>query len=310
ISLTEQYSQICGMTYKEIEHTFQPELRALAVKNKLSYEQSFTELTRRYDGYHFCEDDNEGLYNPFSVLSALSYLKFEDYWFATGTPTFLVEMLKQTDYDLRDLEGIEVPSGMLMNDRIDVNSPVPIIYQSGYLTIKGYDSLIRQFKLGYPNEEVKYGFFNFIAPFYTSVNATSTPFFIGKFFYELRAGEVDKFMTRLRAFFADIPYELNDKCERHYQMIFYIVFKLLGQFTDAEVQSSHGRADAVVKTGDYIYVFEFKLSGTAEEALKQIDDKEYLIPYTVDGRKLVKVGANFSKETRNIDEWKCISINN
>ena len=187
--------------------------------------------------------------------------------------------------------------------RADVQRPIPVIYQSGYLTIKGFDPRFRLYTLGFPNEEVKYGFLNFIVPFYTAVPSTESSFYIGKFVRELESGDVDAFMERLRAFFADIPYELNDKTERHYQAVFYLVFKLMGQFTEAEVCSARGRADAVVKTRNYIYVFEFKLDGTVEEALRQIDNKGYLIPYQSDDRQLIKVGANFSAEERNIENW-------
>ena len=178
-----------------------------------------------------------------------------------------------------------------------------MIYQSGYLTIKGYDTEVRLYKLGYPNDEVKYGFLNFITPFYTSLDESKAPFYIGQFVKELRAGDVEAFLTRLRAFFADFPYELNDKTERHYQVVFYLVFKLLGQFINAEVQSALGRADAVVKTANAVYVFEFKLNGTAEEALAQIDNRGYLIPYTTNGCRIVKIGAEFSKEERNLSRW-------
>ena len=175
-----------------------------------------------------------------------------------------------------------------------------MIYQSGYLTIKKYDNEFQIYTLGFPNEEVKYGFLNFVTPFYTPIKETDTSFYIGKFIRELREGDPDAFLTRLRAFFAGISYELNDRTERHYQTIFYLVFKLMGQFSEAEVR----RADAVVKTADYIYVFEFKLDGSAEQALAQIDDRGYLIPYTVDGRKLMKIGVNFDPKERNIGDWK------
>ena len=157
---------------------------------------------------------------------------------------------------------------------------------------------------------MKYGWLNFITPYYTPLSEVNAPFYIGKFSQELRAGDVDAFMERLRAFFAGVPYELNDETERHYQIIFYIVFKLLGQYVEAEVRSARGRADAVVKTADYIYVFEFKLNGSVDEALHQIDDRGYLIPYTADGRQLVKVGASFDKKKRNIGEWKQLTVEN
>ena len=181
---------------------------------------------------------------------------------------------------------------------------MPLLYQSGYLTIKSYDSRFRNYTLGFPNEEVEYGFMNFLVSFYTPVTDDRTGFYIERFIRELEAGDVDGFMERLRAFFAGIPYELNDKTERHYQVIFYIVFTLMGQFCDAEVRSARGRADAVVKTGNYIYVFEFKLDGSADAALEQIDCCGYLIPYTADGRTLVRAGVSFDAASRNIGEWK------
>ena len=260
-------------------------------------------LGRQYDGYHFNYRNWEGMFNPFSVLNTFSTGLFENAWFASGTPTFLAEMLRKTDFDLRDLDGIEVSSASLSDDCADIHNPVPMIYQSGYLTIKKYDPLFGLYTLGFPNEEVKYGFLNFVAPFYTPVASTDTAFYIGKFVRELTSGDVEAFLERLRCFFADFPYELNTKTERHYQVVFYLVFKLMGQFTEAEVRSARGRADAVVKTADYTYVFEFKLDGSAEAALQQIEEKGYSFPYGADGRKLVKVGVSFDAEQRNLGEW-------
>ncbi len=304
ISFDLQYNELCGMTRSEIEATFDPEIQALAKQNKTTYDDILEQLTRQYDGYRFTPSEEfTPMYNPFSVLSAFAKLRFGDYWFASGTPTFLVEILKKTDFDLRGLEGIEVSSASLSDDRADICNPVPMIYQSGYLTIKSYNERFRTYTLGFPNEEVEYGFLNFAAPFYTPVSPTDTSFYIGKFVNELETGQAEAFLTRLSCFFADFPYELNAKTERHYQVVFYLVFKLMGQFTQAEVRTAIGRADAVVSTADYIYVFEFKLKGTAEEALQQIDEKGYLLPYTVDGRKLVKVGVSFDAEKRNLGEW-------
>ncbi|WP_294629370.1 ATP-binding protein [uncultured Bacteroides sp.] len=304
ISFDLEYNTLCGMTCEEIEATFVPELHALAKQTETTYKQAIAQLTLQYDGYRFTpEKEFTPMYNPFSVLSALSKSRFGDYWFASGTPTFLVEMLKKTDFDLRQLEGIEVSAASLSDNRGNISNPVPMIYQSGYLTIKAYNNEFREYTLGFPNEEVKYGFLNFAAPFYTPVASTDTSFYIGKFVRELRSGDVEAFLTRLTCFFADFPYELNTKTERHYQVVFYLVFKLMGQFTQAEIRTATGRADAIVKTADYIYIFEFKLYGTTQEALQQIDDKGYLLPYTVDGRQLVKVGVAFDAEKRNLGEW-------
>lgn len=303
ISLKPQYATICGITRQELEDTFIPELNRLAETNELTYEETLNKMTALYDGYHFCEFA-EGVFNPFSVLNVFDGYKFSNYWFQTGTPTFLVELLKKSEYDLRTLiDGVEASASSFMEYRVDANNPIPLIYQSGYLTIKGYDKRFGNYLLKFPNDEVRYGFMDFLVPYYTSVVDDERGFYLGKFVRELEGGEVDAFLTRLQAFFADFPYELNEKTERHYQVVFYLVFKLMGQFTGAEVLSARGRADAVVKTPKYIYVFEFKLNGTAEQALQQIDEKGYLIPYQVDGRELVKVGVEFSAEKRNIDRW-------
>ena len=191
----------------------------------------------------------------------------------------------------------------LTYDRADVNNPVPMIYQSGYLTIKDYDERFQEYTLGFPNEEVKYGFLNFAAQFYTPVRESDTAFYIGKFIRELETGDAEAFLSRLRAFFAGIPYELNDRTERHYQVVFYLVFRLMGQFAETEVRSAHGRADAIVRTSDYLFVFEFKLNGTAEDALQQIGDRGYLIPFTADRRRLVKIGVEFDAAERNLGRW-------
>ena len=244
------------------------------------------------------------VFNPFSLLNTLSFSRFGSYWFQTGTPTFLVELLKQSEYDLRTLiDGVEMKESAFSEYRVAENNPIPLIYQSGYLTIKDYDERFHLYTLRFPNDEVKYGFLDFITPFYTSVGDEDNGFYIGKFVRELESGDVDSFLTRLKAFFADFPYELNDKTERHYQVVFYLVFKQMGQFCDAEVRSARGCADAVVKTQDSIYIFEFKLKGSAEAALKQINDKGYLIPYMADNRKQIKVGVMFDASERNIGQW-------
>lgn len=303
ISLDYAYATVCGITRQELAETFAPEIEEFGRVNNLSAEETVDKMARQYDGYHF-HPKREGVFNPFSVLNAFSKWELGSYWFQTGTPTFLVEMLQETEYDLRTLlDGIEAPASMFTEYRVDAGNPIPLIYQSGYLTIKDYDERFRNYLLCFPNDEVKYGFISFLMPFYTGVKNDDQGFYIGKFINELESGDYDAFLTRLQAFFADFSYELNAKTERHYQVVFYLVFKLMGQFTQAEVKSAKGRADAVVKTPKYIYVFEFKLNGTAEEALQQIDDKGYLIPYQADGREVIKLGVEFSKEERNISRW-------
>ena len=303
ISLDYSYATLCGITREELESTFKPEIEIFGRKNHQTPEEVVAAMKRNYDGYHF-HSDGSGVFNPFSVLNAFSKLELGSYWFQTGTPTFLVELLQKSEYDLRTLlNGIEAPASSFVEYRMDANNPIPLIYQSGYLTIKDYDREFQNYRLDFPNDEVRYGFINFLVPFYTPMKNNDQGFYIGKFIDELEKGDYESFLTRLEAFFADIPYELNDQTERHYQVIFYLVFKLMGQFTEAEVRSARGRADAVVKTPQYVYVFEFKLNGTAEEAIKQINEKGYLIPYQKDHREVVRIGVEFSAETRNINRW-------
>ncbi|NDV65728.1 ATP-binding protein [Bacteroides sp. 224] len=303
ISMVPAYATICGITEEELVKVFTPELKKVSEFNGYTFEETVEKMAAQYDGYHFREN-TPGLFNPFSVLSALKYLVLDNFWFQTGTPTFLVDLLRESDYDLRILiDGVETSPQAFTEYRVEANNPIPVLYQSGYLTIKSYDREFGMYTLCFPNEEVKYAFLQFLVPFYTQVNTNEQAFHISHFVRELRSGDVPSFLKRLKAFFADIPYELNDETERHYQVIFYLVFKLMGQFVQAEVHSATGRADAVVYTKDQIYVFEFKLNGTAEEALQQIDDKGYLIPYIADERKLVKVGVEFEKDERNIGKY-------
>ena len=303
ISMEEDYATLCGITKDEMLQFLTPELKALADKQKLTFDETVDKMTQQYDGYRFTPY-TDGMFNPFSVLKTLNFSNFRKYWFQTGTPTYLIHLLKESDYDLRLLiDGIEVKSSDFEEYRADINNPVPMIYQSGYLTIKGYDQEVDLYTLGFPNAEVRYGFIEFLMPYYTSVTDGSGGFHIGNFYRELKAGNTDAFMERLKVFFAKMPYDLNNENEKHYQAIIYVIFTLTGQYIATEVKSNTGRADAVVKTKDYIYVFEFKLNGTAEEAMQQIDDKGYLIPYTLDGRKLVKIGVEFSKEKRNIHRY-------
>ncbi|GHT04239.1 ATPase AAA [Bacteroidia bacterium] len=310
ISMDNRFSGICGITEAELIRDFQPELHALAEKTDKTYNETLIEMKKRYDGYHFAKE-SEDIYNPFSLLNTFAKLDFGNYWYQTGTPTFLVTMLKDINFDIRKIGDNDVSASVdfLTDYRIDSKDPVPVLYQTGYLTIKRYDPLFNTFFLGFPNEEVKYGFLRNLLPAYTPADSMLlNEFYAGDFIRDLWDGNVEGFMSRMQSMFASIPYDLSDHTERHYQLVFYLLFTLMGQFVQTEVKSSRGRADAVVKTSDTIFVFEFKMdtTGTAEDALKQIDEKEYLIPYAADGRKIVKVGAEFSSEKRRLSRWIAI----
>lgn len=302
LTLHPDYATICGITEDELTVCFKPELESLAQSQNVTFESCLEKTRWWYNGYKF-EENAKKVYNPFSTLNLLSRKKYESYWFATGTPSFLVELLKNSSYDLRELEGIQLAAEEFSDYRAEADQPIPVIYQSGYLTISDYNPARRIYTLCYPNAEVRYGFLNFISSAYLPINPVKTGSYIGKFADEIESGQPELFLDRLKSFFAGIPYELNDKSERYYQTVFYLVFKLLGQFVETEVRSCKGRADAVVSCRDYVYVFEFKLFGSAEEAGKQIDEKGYLIPYTGEGKTLFKIGVEFNQTERNIGKW-------
>ena len=301
ISMYEPFVSICGMTEREIHENLKAELHELAAAQKMTYEQTAAELKECYDGYHFVEN-TEGIYNPFSVLNTFYKMKFGSYWFETGTPTYLVELLKRSHYDLERMAHVQTDADVL-NSIYGDEDPIPVIFQSGYLTIKGYDKEFGLYRLGFPNREVEEGFIKFLVPFYTRLSKVEAPFEIQKFVMELRAGDVDAFFKRLRSFFADTPYELVSDLELHYQNVLFIIYKLLGFYVNAERHTSDGRIDLVLQTDRFIYVMEFKLDGTAEEAMAQINEKGYAQPFEKDGRQLFKIGVNFSNKTRNIEKW-------
>ena len=297
ISMDRRYIDICGITQKEIHTYFEDDLHELAIIQNKTDEEMSNELKERYDGYHFTDNSTGILLNTFAKMDLGSY------WFETGTPSYLVALLKKSHYNLYEMAHEQTSSAVL--NSIDANSlsPIPVIYQSGYLTIKGYDKEFGIYKLGFPNKEVEEGFINYLLPFYTSVNAVDSAFEIQRFVQEIRGGEVDAFFRRLQSFFADTPYELIRDLELHYQNVLFIVFKLVGFYVKAEYHTSQGRIDLVLQTDRYIYVMEFKLQGSAEEALLQIEEKGYALPFANDTRQLFKIGVNFSAATRNIESW-------
>lgn len=304
ISMTEKYSAICGYTQKELETVFEPEIAQLAEKKKISHEECIVQLKKMYDGYHFTEDLLD-IYNPFSTMSAFVNNNLGSYWFATGTPTFLVKMMQKTSFPLETLEdGIDVDGTSLEGYRLNSEMPVPMLYQTGYLTIKDYESDIQAFTLGFPNNEVRYGFFKCLVPYYAGFENGTDKIEIVNFIKEIRSGQVEKFMKRIQGIFAASPKETSQKYyELNVQAFFWLIFKLIGQFIQCEVQNGEGRSDAIVWTKEAIYIFEFKLDGTAEEAMSQINSKNYAISYETDGRKITKIGANFSSETKNLTDW-------
>ncbi|WP_199662187.1 ATP-binding protein [Parabacteroides sp. AF17-28] len=302
LSMWNDYVALCGITEQELRDNFKEGIEELAKAQRMTYEETCAVLKENYDGYHFTED-SIGIYNPFSLLNTFAKRKFGNYWFETGTPTYLVELLKMHDYDLHEMAHVETDEDTLNSVDSSSTNPIPVIYQSGYLTIKEYDQRFGTYRLGFPNREVEEGFMKFLLPFYANITKVDTTFNIQKFVREIESGDYDSFFRRLQSFFADTPYELIRDLELHYQNVLFIVFKLIGFYVKAEYHTSNGRIDLVLQTNDFIYIMEFKLNGTAEEALRQINEKNYAQPFASDPRKLFKIGINFSNETRNIEQW-------
>ena len=311
ISLEKHYAGICGITQTELETNFQPEIQVLANEQDLTYQETLTALQQWYDGYCFAPA-GEGMYNPFSLLNAFAKERFGSYWFETGTPTFLVNYLKEAHYFIPDLDGnVELDESGLQTYRAVAEDALPILFQSGYLTIKEYIKEAQMYRLGFPNDEVRYGFLKNLLPVYTAVPFGETGKSVWQFVEDVRKGNVNCFMERMQSLISGIPYdnfsskELKLR-EQNYQTAVYLIFKLMGQFVQTEVHCATGRSDCVVCTADTIYLFEFKLSGTgsAEDALEQIKENAYAAKYKTDGKKIVLIGAGFEEATRTIQDWK------
>lgn len=302
VSMDHRYISICGITEKELLTNFKEGIGELAEANGDTEEATIAKLKARYDGYHF-EENTVGIYNPFSVLNTLSRLRYKDYWFETGTPTFLVDLLKMHNYRLPDMTKERVSDDVINSvDSLSTN-PIPVIYQSGYLTIKGYDERFKKYLLGFPNREVEEGFLNFLLPLYTSAGNNS-PFLVDEFVQDVESGNPERFMQRMKAFFADTSYQVVGNAELYFQNAMYLVFKIMGFYTQVERPTSDGRIDAIIQTPNYIYVIECKLDRTADEAIKQIENNGYAEPFLMDKRKLYKIGVSFSSETRGVAEYK------
>ena len=303
ISLDENYTDICGITEEEIKTNFKEHLQAFAEKENTTKEDILSQLKAMYDGYHFSKNTDVDIYNPFSLINSLTRREFENYWFQTGTPTFLIKLLKENDYDLKDFSEGNIDAVDLTSKESMLNAPIALFYQSGYLTIKDYDRDFSSYVLGYPNREVEQSFLDFLLPKYINTEENMSTSFLIAFARDLRAGRIEDFLTKLKVFFAKTPYDLIKDTENHYQTVVFIICRLLGYYSEAEYKIVNGRIDMVIKTKDYIYVFEFKFDKSAKEALQQIDSKDYPLAFQQDERKLYKIGVNFSSQTKNIDEY-------
>lgn len=303
LSMDHRYVGLCGITEREIHEDLDEEVGKLAEAGKMSKEDCYRKLRDYYDGYHFCED-TEGIYNPYSLLNALSQQRFRDYWFETGTPSYLADTLRQTDYPLDRLTREEATSQLLASLDSLHQTPIPLIYQSGYLTIKDYDPDFRTYRLGFPNKEVEHGFVEFLAKYYIPQERGYNSAFIADFVRDVRKGEAEQFMQRLDALFASGDYQVAGDAELYFQNAVWVIFKMIGFYTEVERHTTDGRMDMLIQTQDFIYIIEFKLDKSADGALQQIKDKQYAKPFEHDTRTLYEIGVNFSSRTRRIEGWK------
>ena len=303
ISMKDEYAAICGITEQELLDNFQEGIGETAQANGMTFEEVTERLRLQYDGYRF-SPHGERIYNPYSLLNALADRDFQNYWFSTGTPTFLLELMRDTDLLVPDLEGLMATKDQFDTPTEQVGDPIPVLYQSGYITIKDYDH--GAFMLAFPNEEVRQGFntftLNYLAPSY---GRQRTAFGL-RFGNAMRADDIDGAMQALQVFLAGFPYDVHLGHEKDFQAIIYTVFEVLNFTIRAEARTAKGRVDILVETKTSVFVMELKLDKSADEALAQVDDRAYALPWRHDGRKVFKVGLNFSTKERTVVEWKYV----
>ena len=306
ISLNEDYSGICGITDEELRTYFDPEITKLSERRKIEKDECLRILKAQYDGYHFSAE-GEGVYNPFSLLKAFYENRFGSYWFETGTPTFLIKSLRKNAFEVRRLadKSLYASESSLLDYSGDTLNPIPLLYQTGYLTIAGFDDSSQEYTMTFPNTEVKYGFLESLMPEYVSNCGSGSGIDISTLRRYVDNGDHESIRNVLTALFARITYTSADIVFEHYfQTVIYLVFTLLGKYVLCEMHTFSGRIDCKVETDRFIYLFEFKRDESAEKALQQINDNSYTLPFTADSRKLYKIGVSFDSEKRILADWK------
>jgi len=302
ITMDRRYAEICGFTEQEIQTNLDAEVEKLAQAQNLTREACYAQLREYYDGYHF-HPSAVGVYNPYSILNALDRREFGSYWFETGTPSFLVEAMRHANFRLDDMSQQRVTANLLGSIDNFSRDPLPLLFQSGYLTICSYDPRFKKYTLCHPNREVAEGFTDFLLPYYAPA-ANRGSLYIENFIADVEDGQPEAFVERLDMLFARGDYQIAGDAELYFQNVLYVIFTMMGFYTEVERHTTDGRMDMVIQTSDCIYILEFKLDRSANEALRQIEDKQYAKPFEHDGRRLYKIGINFSTKTRRMDGWK------
>ena len=302
ISMDARYTDICGISEKDLKKYFKESIRELAEVNKMSVKACYTQLAQMYDGYHF-RQNSTGIYNPFSVLNTFETGDFDNYWFETATPSFLVRFLQRGNYKLDDITRDRVPASLLKGGNSERPNAITLLYQTGYLTIKGYNEADRLYCLGYPNKEVEDSFMESLSEFYTPIDKNPGVLSAPKFVEDIRKGDVEMLMRRFTAFFADLDYQIMGDDELYFQNTMYVMLKIIGQQVQVERHTSNGRIDILIQTDRFVYIIELKRDKNPNDALDQIDEKGYDWPFMADERKVFKIGANFSTKNHRLENW-------
>ena len=312
VTLLPRFSAICGITDEEVRTFFKEDIETMAGHLGYTPEEMYERIKLRYDGYHFA-GVSEDIYNPFSLINAFGDEELQNYWFSSGTPTFLIRQMQHFGTDIMSLDKLEVPSSAFDQPTENMEDALPLLYQSGYLTIKDYDREMESYTLSIPNQEVRIGYTQGLLPTYIGLKVGDVQMgFAAKFWRALKSGDIDKAMEEMQTYLAGVPYvegfkkKLAEAASREgfYEYTMYLIFSMLNVYARTQVKCAGGRVDMVVEMPDAVYVLELKISGTAEEALQQIDTKGYALPYQADGRKVVKVGVKMNEETRTVEDWK------
>ena len=302
ISMLEEYAGICGFTKEEMLGQMMGYIDRLAEKQKYTREEAIERLTRKYDGYHFTWPSPD-IFNPYSLLNAFFNNKIDNYWFGSGTPTYLIEMLRKYNVVPMELDGIYVESADFDAPTERLVSIEPLLYQSGYVTIKGYDEDSEVYTLGIPNSEIRVGLMRNLLENYLGRQTIQGKLTVAYMYKQLLHGNMDEALRLMQTFLSSVPYCENANSEGHYQQLLYVMFSLFGLYVDLEVRTATGRVDMVLKMPDKVYILELKFNKSAEEALQQIDVKNYPVRFQQYGLPIVKVGVNFDGTTRTLSEW-------
>ncbi len=303
ISMDDAFCDICGITQDELMENFREDIEDFARNEEISFDEMALKLKTKYDGYHFSKKKTD-VFNPLSVLSAFSKKELKNFWFETATSSYVIDHLKKHNAQILDFESVELFESDFYVSQEDSRSVYPLLFQAGYLTIKDYDRESSRYVIGYPNSEVRVSMLEVMMPSWVGCSATDGKNYMCDFYFALKAGKIDEAFELLKEFFVQIPNVLNNKNEKHFQTVIYVLFRWLGFYTQSEVNTSKGRLDCILFAPKQIFIIEFKVDESAEKALAQINEKGYAEPYRTDGRPIIKIGVNFSSEERTIEGWK------